>query len=153
AWKDDDLFGYLSIGHDMVHGTAAGPMGEAVDGGLRHLAPEDIRALIVYLRSVPPESSPGEANLASAAAPSHRAGPAGNSRGKEIFEGACVNCHDWTGISPVTPYATLTGAQAVNDASAVNVVQAVIGGVKRRTPDGGEEVMPAFGSYSNAEIA
>ena len=31
AWRDDDLISYLSIGHAAGHGTASGPMGEAVD--------------------------------------------------------------------------------------------------------------------------
>jgi mono/diheme cytochrome c family protein len=69
-----------------------------------------------------------------------------------VFEGACVSCHGWTGESPVSPFATLTGAWAVNDPSAVNVVQVVIAGTKRLAP--GAASMPAFGNaYSDAEIA
>src|SRR3546814_20343575 len=48
------LFRSLSTGFADGHGVATGPMGEAVDLGLRHLTPDDIRALVVYLRSVPP---------------------------------------------------------------------------------------------------
>src|SRR5712675_444060 len=46
AWRDDDLVSYLSIGHADGHGTASGPMGEAVDHSLSKLAPEDIRAVV-----------------------------------------------------------------------------------------------------------
>ena len=70
-----------------------------------------------------------------------------------VFEGACVSCHGWTGESPISPFATLTGARAVNDPGATNVAQIVISGTKRQTPDGALS-MPAFGNaYSDAEIA
>jgi mono/diheme cytochrome c family protein len=70
-----------------------------------------------------------------------------------VFEGACVSCHSWTGISPLTLYATLSGSRAVNDPTAVNVAQIVISGAKRFAQDGAI-AMPAFGgTYSDAEIA
>jgi mono/diheme cytochrome c family protein len=85
---------------------------------------------------------------------SHRdGGGTSNTRGKMVFEGACVSCHDWTGESPLTPLATLTGSRAVNDPSATNVTQIVISGTKRHTPPGAIS-MPAFGgTHSDAEIA
>jgi mono/diheme cytochrome c family protein len=55
--SDDDLFAYLSTGHSLAHGTAAGPMGEAVDRSFSMMAPTDVRALVTYLRTVPPTAS------------------------------------------------------------------------------------------------
>jgi mono/diheme cytochrome c family protein len=56
-------------------------------------------------------------------------------------------------VSALSPLATLTGARAVNDPSARNIAQVVIGGASRTAPNGGIS-MPAFGSvYSDAEIA
>jgi mono/diheme cytochrome c family protein len=76
-----------------------------------------------------------------------------NSRGEKIFAGACASCHDWTGVSPVTGYATLTGVRAVNDPSATNVAQTIINGVNRKTAEG-TIFMPAFGEgYSDDDIA
>jgi mono/diheme cytochrome c family protein len=153
-WRDDDLISYLSIGHAAGHGTASGPMGEAVDHSLSQLAPEDIRAIIVYLRSVPPTVSPDlPATLALPAPTSHKDGGTADARGKMVFEGACVSCHNWTGESAISPMATLTGAWAVNDPGATNVAQIVISGTKRHTPNGALS-MPAFGNaYSDDEIA
>lgn len=37
AWSDADLFDYLAEGHAAGHGTASGPMGEAVDMSTRYL--------------------------------------------------------------------------------------------------------------------
>jgi mono/diheme cytochrome c family protein len=154
AWHED-VFVYLSKGHAMGHGTAAGPMGEAVDQSLSYMAPEDVRAVVTYLRSVPAvASSDLPATLAPPADPSHKVGPMTiDSRGKEVFEGACAGCHSWSGESPISAFATLTGARAVNDPSATNVAQVVISGTRRFAPPGIVS-MPAFGStYSDAEIA
>jgi mono/diheme cytochrome c family protein len=154
AWRDEDLFSYLSTGHADGHGTASGPMGEAVDHSLSRLAPEDIRAVVAYLRSVPATASADlPATLAPPAPTSHREGGTPDPRGKMVFEGACVSCHGWTGESPISPLATLTGAWAVNDPGATNVAQIVISGTQRHTPEGAIS-MPAFGgAYSDAEIA
>jgi mono/diheme cytochrome c family protein len=157
GWSDDDLISYLSTGHAIGHGTASGPMGEAVDHSFSQFAAEDIRAIVAYMRSVPAVTSTDlPATLAPPAPASHREGkPAetADARGKRMFEGACVSCHGWTGESPVSPFATLTEAWAVNDPAAVNVAQIVISGTKRRTPDGVLS-MPAFGNaYSDDEIA
>jgi mono/diheme cytochrome c family protein len=153
AWSNDDLLAYMTTGHALGHGTAAGPMAEAVDESFSRLAPEDVRAIVTYLRSVPPQSSNLPATLAPPAPASPKEGAAENEDGKQLFAGACVSCHGWTGESPLSPFATLTGARAVNDPSAVNVVQAIILGVHRTSPDGIIS-MPAFGgAYSDTEIA
>jgi mono/diheme cytochrome c family protein len=154
GWSDDDLAAYLSTGHATGHGTASGPMGEAVDHSFSRLAPEDIRAIVAYLRTVPPVVSTDlPATTAPPAPPSHKAGVTADARGKMVFQAACVSCHEWSGESLVSPMATLTGAWAVNDPGATNVAQIVISGTKRHTPDGALS-MPAFGNaYTDDEIA
>jgi mono/diheme cytochrome c family protein len=129
-------------------------MGEAVDHSFSQMAPEDIRAVVAYLRSVPAITSTDlPAKLAPPASASHRDGGTADPRGKMVFEGACVSCHGWTGQSPTSPFATLTGAWAVNDPGATNVAQIIISGTKRNTPADAVS-MPAFGSaYSDTEIA
>lgn len=155
SWSDDSLAAFLSTGHAPGYGTASGPMGEAVDHSLMYLAPEDIKALVVYLRSVPATADPALPAPKAAPAPaSHREGVvAADVRGKAIFAGACASCHDWTGQSPVMSFATFTGSRAVNDPSARNVAQAIVWGVTRQGADG-PVTMPAFGhAYSDGEIA
>jgi mono/diheme cytochrome c family protein len=154
GWRDDDLIAYLSIGHAAGHGSASGPMGEAVDHSFSQFAPEDIRAVVAYLRSVPPMTSTDlPATTAPPAPASHKDGPTADARGKMVFEGACVSCHGWTGESSVSPFATLTGAWAVNDPTATNVAQIVLSGTTRHNPPDALS-MPAFGNaYSDDEIA
>ena len=154
-WSDQDVDLYLSTGHANGHGGAAGPMGEATDDSLSYLVPDDVHALVTYLRSAPAHASDVPRTVTTPAPASHKEGTMANGdvRGEKIFAGACASCHDWTGVSPVTGYATLTGVRAVNDPSAVNVAQTVIHGVNRRTAQG-KIFMPAFGEgYSDDDIA
>jgi mono/diheme cytochrome c family protein len=67
-----------------------------------------------------------------------------------VFEGACVSCHDWTGESSISPFATLTGSWAVNDPNATNVAQIV---TRRLTPEGIVSMPPFGNAYSDDEIA
>jgi mono/diheme cytochrome c family protein len=156
AWSNGDIAHYLSLGHAEGHGTAAGPMGEAVDKSLSHLTQSDITATVTYLRSVPAVASSDlpELNIHPASS-SHVEGVAVDfePRGKAVYEDACVSCHGWSGVSPVISFATLTGARAVNDPTAVNLVQVILSGAQRRAA-GEQANMPAFGAaYSNDEIA
>jgi len=153
GWTDEDLARYLSAGHAPGHGTASGAMGEAVDHSFSKMTPDDIEAMVTFLRSVPPSTTP-EFLLRSTPAPvSPKDGVTANLLGKKIFEGACASCHGWTGESAVSPLAMLTGSAAVNDPSASNVALVVISGMRRLTPDGALS-MPSFGhAYSDDEIA
>ena len=154
-WSDSDLIVYLSTGHASGRGTAAGPMGEAVDQSFSRMAPSDIRALVAYLRSIPAiVSADLPAKLAPPAPPSPKqGGVAAEVAGKRVYESACTGCHGWTGVSEISPFATISGARAVNDRSAINVAQIVISGTTRSTPQGALS-MPGFGHvYSDVEIA
>jgi mono/diheme cytochrome c family protein len=156
VWSDADLSHYLSTGHADGRGSASGPMGEAVDDSLSHLKAGDIAALVTYLRTV--------ASVATEDLPEPRTAPAASTfaeggdsaiepRGRAVYEGACVGCHGWTGITPGVASVTLTGIRAVNDVTATNVAEVIIHGGERQA-EAGPSNMPAFGStYSDSEIA
>jgi mono/diheme cytochrome c family protein len=155
SWSDADLAHYLTAGHADGRGTAAGPMGEAVDESLSYLKASDVAAIITYLRTVPGISTADLPEPKQGPAPALFAdnGAASEPPGKAVYEGACAGCHGWTGISPVIPFATLTGTRGVNDPTANNVAQVIIGGGQRHVV-GDSNNMPAFGStYTDAEIA
>src|ERR1700742_3032441 len=84
GWSDDQLVSYLATGHTNGRGTAAGPMGEAVDESFSQLVPEDVHAIVAYLRSVPAVSSPDlPATPAPPAPASHKEGvTTADARGK-----------------------------------------------------------------------
>jgi mono/diheme cytochrome c family protein len=153
-WTEQALANYLATGHAEGRGTAAGPMGEAVDLSLVHLTSEDIAAMVAYLRTVPPIANPDlpaprPAGAIAAAAP----GASGHPLGEQVYAGACASCHGWTGQSPISGLASIAGARSVNDPSGVNLAQVVLFGGGRKPGEAGM-AMPAFGdAYSDAEIA
>ena len=72
--------------------------------------------------------------------------------GKMLFEGACVSCHGWTGESPIA-LRHVQRRVGGEPSSGTNVVQVVLSGTRRLTPQDAVS-MPAFGgAYSDAEIA
>lgn len=58
-WSPQDLFDYLATGRNEFLETF-GPMNEVILPGTRHLDPEDVSAMVTYLKSLPAiESDPG----------------------------------------------------------------------------------------------
>jgi len=152
AWSAEELAAYLKSGHARGRGAASGPMGEAVDLSLSLLSQSDIAAIVTYVRSVKPIHSDTLPRPAGAAADSPKVASVENPKGKRVFEGNCASCHAWTGAGAIINAAQLTGARAVNDSSATNVVQAILSG--SGSSEGGRPYMPSFAAaYSDAEIA
>jgi hypothetical protein len=58
----------------------------------------------------------------------------------------------WPAARPISSFATLIGAWTVKDPSGTNVVHVVLSGTERLTPEHAVS-MPAFGAYSDSEIA
>jgi mono/diheme cytochrome c family protein len=161
GWTDQQLFDYLSKGHAEGRGAASGSMAEAVEYSLQYLTPEDIRAMIAYLRSVPARSEGSEVavNLdppAVKASTSFSPSPdetSSNSLGLRLFQGACASCHAWNGEGNQHPHAALLGSQSVNDPTGTNLLQVILHGSHLRIGED-DVMMPAFGSgYTDVEIA
>src|SRR5260370_8026405 len=91
-------------------------MGEAVDHSFSKLAPEDVHAVVAYLRSVPGIVSPDlPATPAPPAPASHRqGGGTPDPRGEMVFDGAFLTCDRWHGETSNSPFATLTRPPPLN---------------------------------------
>jgi mono/diheme cytochrome c family protein len=152
TWSAEELAHYLKSGHAHGRGAASGPMGEAVDLSLSKLTASDIAALVTYVRSVKPIHTDALPSPAGPAPESPQLAVVDNPRGKRMFEGNCASCHEWTGAGRMINAAQLTGARAVNDAAATNVMQIILHG--SGTWDAGRPYMPSFGdAYSDTEVA
>lgn len=161
SWTDEQLFDYLSKGHAQGRGSATGSMGEAVDFSLRHLTPDDIKAIVTYVKSVPPHPSTDEAivephpatlTASTTYAPGADATAQGG-LGLKIFQGACASCHAWNGEGLQTPLASLRGSRTVNDPDGTNLIQVILKGAHMTTAEG-KQSMPAFAkAFSDVEIA
>ena len=156
-WSDAQLASLLSSAHAQGRGSAAGPMAEAVEHSLQYLTSEDIEALVAYLRTVAARTGGHEVNTAaqgrSFAAATRGTLEPRSELGRHIFEGACVNCHQYNGDGRQTVYASLVGGRSVADPDGANVLQIVLNGAKYRIKDQ-SVYMPPFGAaYSDAELA
>ena len=161
GWTDQQLADYLGKGHANGRGAASGPMGEVVQNSLQYLAPEDIAALVTYLRYVKPQQGQAGSEiadhpqtvLASTADSPGADEMAHKDLGQQLFEGACAGCHLWNGQGRQSEAAALVGTQAVNDAQACNLTQVILQGSQLQTAYG-EVFMPSFGgAYSDTEVA
>jgi len=152
SWTPDSTAQFLSTGFAPGHGTASGPMNEAVQLSLSHLAPSDIQAIVTYMQTIPPIRTAGAPAMGPPAPALASAGPQGNALGKQIFEGDCAACHGWSGQGAIGPNAQITGIRAVNDPSGINIVMMILHGTSM--PAGGHAFMPSFAAaYSDDEIA
>ena len=161
-WSVDEIVQYLGTGHAPGRGAAAGSMAEAVSLSLSRMTPADLRAMAVYLKSLPPKAgdvavavNPNPPALAASTlyAPAPNETRNADATGLRIFEGACASCHGWNGEGVQVGYGALRGAQTVNDPEATNLVQVILRGSAITTPDS-HASMPSFGrAYSDTDIA
>ena len=156
-WTAEDMESYLKTGHSQNRGSAFGPMAQAVHLSFQKLTDSDLKAIVEYVRSVPPVSTPDmpapKLELASAH-PGEGDHDESNPKGHAIYSSMCAGCHSWTGVNDYVPHSTLTGTRAVNDPTATNVALAVLRGASTLPASGDIAVMPAFGAaWSDDDIA
>jgi mono/diheme cytochrome c family protein len=122
AWTVAEIAAYLKSGHNARAG-AFGPMSVVIASGTSHLSGEDIRAMAVYLKSLPPapgqqQSEPDEERRRA---------------GEIVYTTRCGDCHQSTGLGmprsanadPAKTAPPLAGSptlQAPDPATLINVV-------------------------------
>jgi mono/diheme cytochrome c family protein len=164
GWSDTELFDYLSTGIAPGKAWAAGPMAQAVEHSLSQIKPEDVRAIVAYLRDRPAISRSGErvARFAFGKPATYEAVLRGSSgitsenvagSGAELFSANCASCHGLAGTGsedgyyPPLMHNTSVGASTPN-----NLVMVVLNGVQRRTAKS-VVFMPGFAALSNEQVA
>lgn len=147
AWSDAQLEQYLATGHADGRGPASGPMAEAVSNSLRYLTPQDIHAMVVYLRDVPAQND-GPPATGTPTTPA-----VFDPRGQQIFAEACAGCHLPGGAGRQSPWAALAGSHSTGDVDGGNLVQVLTHGTQIETADG-LMFMHAFDrAYTDPELA
>lgn len=119
GWALDDIVRLLQTG---VSGSASvmGPMAEVVLHGTQYLSQEDLRAIAVYLKSLPQGDTPPRAIDATLAQ--------GSPQGAAIYDEQCARCHGDNGEGVPGAYPALAGNRAVLMANTANLVQIVLHG-------------------------
>jgi mono/diheme cytochrome c family protein len=162
GWSDAELSTYLTTGHVDGKAQAAGPMAEAITNSLQYLKPDDVRAIVTYLRTLPPASTPGQTQAAYAhgKASDTDADISGirpmqvdmaDMQGEELYANVCASCHQPTdegtkdGFYPSLLHNTATGG-----ATPDNLVATILYGVDRHVGDK-DVLMPGFGPDSEVQ--
>ena len=146
-WTDQDLESYLTRGYANGHGPASGPMAEVVEDSLQYLTPEDIHAMVTYLRGVTAQESTSEVPIESE---DHKSL---DTRGSRLFADACAGCHLPSGGGRQSNWAALAGAHTVTDVNGTNLVAVLTQGTRIETEQGDMFMHPFNRAYTNDEMA
>ncbi|KQZ99834.1 cytochrome C [Mesorhizobium sp. Root157] len=160
GWSVEELIAYMRDGQ-IAKSQAAGPMAEAIDHSLRFLTEEDLKAMAVYLKTVPPvrdaadtqpvfawgEPSDELAIIRGTALPQDL----DTMSGPQLYDAYCATCHQaqgqgsFEGGLPSLMHNTALGRENTN-----NLVMVILGGLHRQP----EVLMPGFASeLSDAQVA
>jgi mono/diheme cytochrome c family protein len=163
AWTDESLTQYLGAGVAHGRANAAGPMADVVQNSTQYMTPEDLRSMVVYLRSVPAQSGGDIRPRDSFGKPTNaditamRGTSISGVNGAQLFIANCATCHSWTGEgrggNAAGAYPSLIHNSVVGASAANNLTMVMLHGVNRETKNS-TAFMPAFGSeLSDEQIA
>jgi mono/diheme cytochrome c family protein len=130
-WSDTDIVMLLKTGQigtrspTSPHASTMGPMGEVVYDSLQYVRDDELRAMAVYLKSLPetgPRSDWGFFRV-------YRTATAGTlSDGRAIYVEHCAQCHGDSGEGRLPAAPPLAGSRAVTMPSAVDAIRIVLFG-------------------------
>lgn len=123
-WEVQHLADLLKTGVSM-RGAVSGPMAEVVRESLQHMSDADIRAMSVYLKSLPPTTVGPQGTGQPANDPANEKVL---KLGAALYEKHCVDCHKANGAGEPPHYPALAGNRALMLASPVNPIRAVLHG-------------------------
>ncbi len=151
GWTDDEVASYLATGFAQNHGPASGPMAEAISNSLSRLPPEDIHAIVTYLRSVKPV--PSTVEVAAVDGPAPASADADLAYGRQVFARSCANCHKLDGTGTQSQYEALKGSESVADPQAINLTQVVLYGSSLELPSGHVQMLGFGRGLTNIDVA
>jgi len=132
AWSLTDLTTYLKTGFSARAGTF-GPMNEVITGGLSHLSSQDVRAMAVYLKSLPPRERIGAVITAEEIG-----------AGESIYRSRCEKCHLASGRGGMFAGPPLAGSAVVQGRDSASLINIILYG-----PQTPKEI--SFGSWESMQ--
>ncbi|MBR0692599.1 cytochrome c [Bradyrhizobium lablabi] len=145
SWSVDDIVEYLQSGRNAR--SNAGPlMSEVVVNSTSKMSDKDVRAIAVYLKSLPAGAPEPDVTTPSLEQMNN---------GERIYRGACVACHELDGSGAPRIYPPLPGNANLQSANPANTLRIILDGAQTittpRAPNAGS--MPAYPKLSDQEIA
>jgi mono/diheme cytochrome c family protein len=137
-WAIDDIVLYLKTGRNRFD-IASGPMADAITHSISHLADADVRAIAVYVKSLPPAGGAPPVPI-SAEEPKMQQGHA-------IYSSQCASCHGAEGQGIVGLFPRLAGAPLVQQDQATSLIRVVLEG-SRAVATAGAPTGPAMPTFA-----
>ncbi|MGY6258077.1 c-type cytochrome [Paraburkholderia caledonica] len=152
-WSIKDIADLLQTG--VSHrGAVYGPMAEVVYDSLQYVSDDDVRAMAIYLKSLPQHGS--VATPTASVSVSHEEKELLFRLGSRIYDAQCASCHGRNGRGKLPEFPPLADNQSIQMTSAVNPIRMVLNGgyppgtAKNPAPYG----MPPFAhALSDYEVA
>lgn len=122
-WSIGDISDLLQSGVSQ-RGAVYGPMSEVVHNSLQYMTDADIRAMAVYLKSLPSpssESTPAAPKLSQAEQQRY-------TMGERVYLAQCAACHGSDGRGRPPHFPPLAQNQSIQMESAVNPIRMVLNG-------------------------
>ncbi|MGY4571060.1 MULTISPECIES: c-type cytochrome [Bradyrhizobium] len=145
SWSAADIAEYLQSGRNG-HSHAGPLMSEVVLNSTSKMRDADVRAIAVYLKSLPAGAPEPEVTPPS---------PAQMSDGERIYRGACIACHELDGSGAPRIYPPLPGNANLQSANPTSTLRIILDGAQTvttpRAPNGGS--MPAYPKLTDQEVA
>jgi mono/diheme cytochrome c family protein len=124
TWAIQDIVDLLQAGVSS-RATVYGPMAEVTYNSLQFMNDADIRAMAVYLKSLPadqplaadPRSAPLRADVGGA-----------YTEGRRVYAQRCATCHGAEGRGKPPHYPPLAANQSISMTSSVNAIRMVLNG-------------------------
>jgi mono/diheme cytochrome c family protein len=118
GWSTDDIVALLKTGQSP-RGAAFGPMADVVMQSTQHLRDDDLRAMAIYLQSLP-------ARPAAAAQQDEVDTAALLDRGQKRYAQQCAGCHGKQGEGVPGVYPALAGNGSVTEPTGINAMRIVL---------------------------
>lgn len=146
SWSVDDIVEYLQSGRNG-RSHADGLMAEVVVNSTSKMSDGDVRAIAVYLKSLPPGAAEPQGPAPTAAA---------MAAGKEVYAHNCIACHEADGSSAPRIYPPLNGNALLQSADPSSTLRVILDGAQTvttpRAPNTGS--MPAYArDLSDQQVA
>jgi mono/diheme cytochrome c family protein len=143
-WSAAEIVQYLKTGRNK-YAWAAGSMQEKVSSSTSHMRDDDLMAIAVYLKSLPP------APMSAPPAPDARA----MLRGRDVFVASCWACHLEPGAGTPRNYPDLAGDTLLMGRDPQTVIRIVLQGAQSAHTDNAPTSysMPGFAALQDKDIA
>jgi len=144
SWSVAELAKYFQTGVSARAGTF-GPMNEVIANSLSALAPNDLYAMAVYLKSLPPRAYVDES-----------VAPALVSEGAPVYKARCQKCHGSSGRGGMFSGPPVAGSAVVQSEDPASLINIILHGSDAPKALASEswETMPAYADVlDDAQIA